>query len=66
MDRKAISGRGTRLTALLLGRICPICTFVAPCHPSAPLRTSLYDSCGHSTSPTIETRDGLPHRRVVG
>ena len=44
MNRKAISGLGTRLTALLLSHICPICSFVAPCQPSAPLQTSLYDS----------------------
>ena len=44
MNRKAISGRDILLTALLLGHICPIYSFVASCQPSAPLQTSLNDS----------------------
>ena len=44
MNRQAISGWSTRLTALLLGHIYPICSLVSPGQPSAPVQTSLHDS----------------------
>jgi len=44
MIRTGISGLGPRLTALLLGYRCPICSFVAPFEPGAAVQTSLYES----------------------